>query len=143
MDSLSRQDGLSRIEVICICGLAAVFVAVLLAIGANTLNDWHKGNDSATLNTAQSCGTIGLSDACLVPGCKGGKAPGHSFHIDENGDNFAYFDKVSNCLMGERPDGYNEAEVTTRDGRTYAPGNAVVIVANEGGTAVVDWAQGE
>lgn len=143
MRSNIRESGLSRIEVICICGLAAVAIAVLLGIGAGALRDWHEGNDSVTLNTAQSCGNVGLSGACLVPGCKGGKTPGHSFHIDEDGNDFAYFDKVGNCLTGQRPHGYNEAQVTTRDGRCYAPGDAVVVVTDVGGAAVVDWAQGE
>lgn len=143
MRLLSQQDGLSRIEVICICGLAAVLVAVLLGIGAHALHDWREGNDSVTLNTAQSCGNAELSGACLVPGCKGGKTPGHAYHFDENGNDFAYFDKVGNCLTGQRPHGYNEAEVTTLDGRSYAPGSAVVVVTDEDGVATVDWTQGE
>lgn len=142
MRSLSQQSGLSRIEVICICGLAAVAVAVLLSIGSGALRDWHEGNDSVTLNTAQSCGNAELSGACLVPGCKGGKSSGHSFHIDANGNNFAYFDKVGNCLTGQRPAGYNEGKVTTLDGRSYEPGSAVVVVTDEDGAAVVDWTQG-
>ena len=143
MRSCNRESGFSRIEVICICGIAAAAVAVLLGIGSSALHDWREGNDSVTLNTALSCGNAELSGACLVPGCKGDKAPGHSSHVDANGNGYAYFDKVGNCLTGVCPHGYNEAEVTTRDGRSYAPQSAVVVVTDVGGAVSVDWHQGE
>ena len=141
MRSSKRQSGFSRIEVICISGLAVVALAVLLGIGYSAWHDWHEGNDSATLNTAQSCANIGLTDACLVPGCSG-KGAEHKFHIDEHGRNFAYFDKVGNCLVGTLPTGYNENEVSSSDGRRFAPGTAVVVATREGASAAVDWTLG-
>lgn len=143
MITLKGQSGFSRVEVICICGLAAVALVIALAVSNGAWHDWRQGNDSATLNTAASCGNAGATDTCLVPGCPGKRAgAAHAAHIDARGNDFAYFDKVGNCLVGALPAGYNEDAVESSDGRRFEPGTAVVVVTRKDMGAVVDWALG-
>lgn len=138
---LKGQSGFSRVEAICICGLAVVALAVALTVGNGAWHDWRQGNDSVTLNTAASCGNIGATNACLVPGCPG-KSAAHAAHVDARGNDFAYFDKVGNCLVGARPTGYNEDVVTSADGRSFEPGTAVVVVTRKGTGVAADWTLG-
>lgn len=137
------QAGFSRVEVICLCGLAAVALVLILVFGSVVLNYWHTGNDSMTLNTAEGCGNAMLSDACLVSSCPGKGSAKHKMHVDERGRNFAYFDKISNSLTDVRPQGYNETKVTTTDGRAFETGQAVVKVTRQGNSISVGWALGE
>lgn len=141
MIAFKRQSGFSRVEVICLCGLAVVALAIALSVGFGAWHDWRQGNDSVTLNTAESCGNIGATDACLVPGCPG-KGTAHRAHLDVHGNDFAYFDKVGNCLVGELPAGYNEDSVETADGRSFEAGTAVVVVTRNGSGVTVDWILG-
>lgn len=141
--STCSQSGFSRVEVICLCGLSAVALVLVLVFGSVVLNYWHTGNDSMTLNTAEGCGNAMLSDACLVSSCAGKGSAKHKMHVDEQGRNFAYFDKISNSLTDVRPQGYNETKVTTMDGRSLEAGQAVVIVIRQGNGTIVDWSLGE
>lgn len=142
-NSACGQSGFSRVEVICLCGLSAVALVLVLVLGSVVLGYWHTGNDSMTLNTAEGCGNAMLSDACLVSSCSGKGSAKHKTHVDEQGRNFAYFDKISNSLTDVRPQGYNETEVTTMDGRSFEVGQAVVIVTRQGDGIIVDWTLGE
>lgn len=125
------------------CGLSAVALVLVLVFGSVVLNHWHTGNDSMTLNTAEGCGNAMLSDACLVSSCAGKGSAKHKAHVDEQGRNFAYFDKISNSLTDVRPQGYNETKVITSDGRTFEVGQAVVEVTHQGNGISVDWTLGE
>ena len=143
MIALKGQSGFSRVEAICICGLAVVALAVALAVGSGAWHDWRQGNDSATLNTAASCGNAGAADACLVPGCPGKRAgAAHAAHVDARCNDFAYYDKIGNCLVGALPADYNEDVVESSDGRRFEPGTAVVVVTRKGTGVAVDWALG-
>ena len=143
MIALKGQSGFSRVEAICICGLAVVTLAVALAVGSGAWHDWRQGNDSATLNTAASCGNAGAADACLVPGCPGKRAgAAHAAHVDARGNDFAYFDKVGNCLVDALPAGYNEDVVESSNGHRLEPGTAVIVVTRKGTSVAVDWALG-
>ncbi len=135
-------SGFSRIEVVCIAAIAAVCVALALAVAAGMLGDMQAGDDSITVNTAQSCGNASAAAACPVPDCPGVDTPQHEFHIDSNGNLFAYFDKVGNCLTAQRSAGYNEGAVRDSEGKSYAPGSAVVRVTIVDGTAQCDWVLG-
>lgn len=136
--------GFSRVELICGAGIVLAIIAVLIALGAFMLDNMQRGDDSVTLHTAKTCGSVNATGACLVPDCPGMDTPVHQLsHIDSDGYNFAYFDKVGNCLTGERSEGYNEATVTDLDNKSYAPGSAVVRVENHDGTIVCGWVLGK
>ncbi len=137
------QSGFSRIEVICICGIAAACLAVLLLIGLSAYADWRQGNDSVAMNTAQSCGDAALTSPCMVPDCPGESSPAHSAHIDAHGNCFAYFDAVGNCLTATIPQGYNQTTVTDANGISYAPGEAVLIATKTDAlAATISWTAG-
>lgn len=137
------QLGFSRVEVVCICGIAAACLAVAIAIGLGAYADWRQGNDSIAMNTAQSCGDAALTSPCMVPGCAGDSNPAHGAHLDVHGNSFAYFDSVGNCLNADIPQGYNQTTVTSPDGVSYEPGTAVLIATRTGSTAAtVSWTAG-
>lgn len=146
-DARSAKDvscsGFSRIEVICLVVIAAFLALLALALGANMIGDMHEGNDSITVETAQTCGYTEVQNQCFVLGCPGGSSAKHKTHVDAKGNKFAYFDKVSNRLVGERPKGYNEHEVEGADGEHFSVGNAVVRVTDYNGSIVCDWVLGE
>ncbi len=141
---LRDARGFSRVELICGIGIGIAILVVVFAIGAFMLNDMQRGDDSVTLHTAKTCGSIDATGSCLVPDCPGVDTPVHQMsHIDSDGYNFAYFDKVGNCLTDERGYGYNEATVTDLDNKSYEPNSAIVRVENRDGNIVCDWVLGK
>ncbi len=141
--ALRDVHGFSRVELICGIGIGIALLALIVALGSYMLNDMQRGDDSITLHTAKTCASIDATGSCLVPDCPGTDTPVHkTTHIDSNGYNFAYFDKVANCLTDERSTGYNEATVTDLDNKSYAPSSAIVRVENHDGDIICDWVLG-
>ena len=139
-----NQQGFSRVEVICICGIAVACLALAAVIALHAYADWRQGNDSVAMNTAQSCGDAALTTPCMVPDCPGESSPAHDAHIDKNGNCFAYFDAVGNCLTAQKPQGYNQTTVTGDDGISYKPGTAVLIATRtDTMEATISWTLGK
>lgn len=124
MNVLADNKGLSRVEVICIAGIACFAVALAGVLGWHMLGLMWQGNDANALNTAQGVANAGMAESAA----------------DEPSP--SYYDKGANTLVAEPPsDGYNEGGTLVIDGREQQVerGTCVIEVVREDGAPVARW----
>ena len=117
MDNLADNKGLSRVEVVCVVGIACFAVALLAVLGWYLLSLMWQGNDANALNTAQGVGNASAASVCLVPGCPGEDDPAHASHVAADGSNVAYYQKGTNTRVAQPPAGYKEGDSLVIDGK--------------------------
>ena len=124
MGVLTDNKGLSRVEVICIAGIACFALVLAAVLGWHMLSLMWQGNDANALNTAQ-----GLANASMVESASPDGAP-------------AYYDKGANTLIAEPPSsGYNEGDTLVIDGRErhVERGTCIIEVVREDGAPTARW----
>ena len=124
MNVLTDNKGLSRVEVICIAGIACFAVALAGVLGWHMLGLMWQGNDANALNTAQGVANAGMAESAA----------------DEPSP--SYYDKGANTLVAELPSGgYNEGGTLVIDGREQQVerGTCVIEVVSEDGAPVARW----
>ena len=124
MGVLIDNKGLSRVEVVCIAGIACFALALAAVVGWQMLSLMWQGNDANALNTAQ-----GLANASMAESAADSSAP-------------AYYDKGANTLIAEPPSsGYNEGGTLLIDGREQhvERGTCVIEVVREDGVPTARW----
>ncbi|MGN0038658.1 MAG: hypothetical protein ACI36Y_05970 [Coriobacteriales bacterium] len=126
--------GLSRVELLCIVGIAAVAVVVAVALGGFALGLFRTGDDSGTMRSAEDLAQVSVAGACLLPGCPGGDSPEHAAHTDALGTITVYYDKGANVLVEKMPRGYNES-TSLVIGKTICsvPKNSCVVQVQRSG----------
>ncbi|MDO4182863.1 MAG: hypothetical protein Q4E12_04560 [Coriobacteriia bacterium] len=131
-------------EVLCGIGVGIVVVALVVALIAFMLDLMWQGDDANAMNTATSLVHVESLGTCIVPGCSGSGAEHDAKHLLSDGTNIAYFDKIGNCLTGNKPAGYNEADVamTGENTRTHKANTMVIQVSWKGMDYVAEWVPG-
>lgn len=141
MGVLSDNKGLSRVETVCIVGIACFAAVLAIALGWYMLGLMQQGNDANTLNTAEGVATARTAAACLVPGCPAGDDPSHRSHTQADGATVAYYAKGANTLVADPPDGYNESDRLTIDGKEQQVerGTMIIKATMKDGQVVCIW----
>ena len=141
MDNLADNKGLSRVEVVCVVGIACFAVALLAVLGWYLLSLMWQGNDANALNTAQGVGNASAASVCLVPGCPGEDDPAHASHVAADGSNVAYYQKGTNTLVADPPAGYNEGDSLVIDGKDQhvERDTCVIEVVRTEGSVTARW----
>ena len=138
------KEGLSRIELICICVLIAV--AIGLAVCGITFykHSTARGDDGMRENTCERVATVNLlENGCVVSGCD--RVMGETC-IHELSDSFTYgyYDAVAKKVIAEKPEGYNEYKEMKIEGRSYSgePNTMVIKVEGHGDKVKLSWVHG-
>ncbi|WP_080800938.1 hypothetical protein [Arabiibacter massiliensis] len=125
MNVFADNKGLSRVEVVCIAGIACFAVALAAVLGWHMLGLMWQGNDANALNTAQ-----GLANASMAETAADDDAP------------TAYYLKGANTLAAEPPAaGYNEGDTLVIDGREQhvERGTCLIEIVREDGAPTARW----
>ena len=133
--------GISRVELLCIAGIALIAFVVALSMGLNALGLLRTGDDSGTLRAAEDLAQVQQAGSCLLPGCPGGDSEEHASHTEEDGTVTVYYDKGANVLTAAKPAGYNES-TTLLIGKTECPvakNSCVVQVQRSGDRVSLSW----
>lgn len=109
MNIFQDKRGLSRVELLCIVGIALVALLLAAALGAHALGLFRNGDDAGTMRAAEDLAQVSLTSSCLLPGCPGGSSEEHAAHTSEDGTITVYYDKGANVLTDVMPAGYNES----------------------------------
>lgn len=100
-----------------------------------------RGDDALKLNTCESVAKVNSLNGvqCPVNGCSGQDCV---HHID--GGYIGYYDNVSNTIIADKPEGYNESTVLKIGDQTYngKPGTLVIEVKVVNGTLQYRWVKG-
>lgn len=145
MDLIADKKGFSRIEVVCMVGLSLFALALVIGVGIFMLDLMRQGNDTGSINNAESIARATTAGSCLVPDCPGTSSERHQTHMTSDGAVFAYFDKTSNCLTDVLPRGYNESTTLTIAGHrtNVEPGSMVIIVEAKDNAVSSSWVEGK
>ncbi|WP_290996300.1 hypothetical protein [Gordonibacter sp.] len=143
MEIAADSRGFSRVEIVCIVGIACFAVALAAVVGWYALGLMWQGNDANVLNTAEGVAATAAAESCLVPGCPGGDFSEHRDHVTSDGTNVAYYDKGGNCLVADPPAGYNESDTLVVEGeqRHVERGSLIIKVTRKNGTFAVSWVE--
>ncbi|MGN0073074.1 MAG: hypothetical protein ACI36W_04670 [Coriobacteriales bacterium] len=141
MNIFQDKRGLSRVELLCIIGIALVALVFAVALGGYALGLFRTGDDSGTMRAAEDLAQVSVAGSCLLPGCPGAGSSEHAAHADESGVITVYYDKGANVLVGEPPRGYNES-TSLVIGKTACsvPKNSCVVQVQRNGTELrLEW----
>lgn len=141
MNKLKSNQGLSRIELICITGI--IFISLFFA--CSVLNWYHvsqlKAEDKIMANTAKRVAEMNtVGNPCPVHNCDGET---RCTHKTEEGY-VGYFDRPTNAIYGERKKGYNQYREIKLSGKTYTgeAGTLVIKVVCTDGEIRLSWEKG-
>ena len=127
MGALMDNKGLSRVEVICIAGIACFAVALAAVLGWYMLGLMWQGNDANALNTAQGLAYASMTETL-------------------SDDTPAYYHKGQNTLAADLPaSGYNEGDVLVIDGREQhvERGSYIIEVVRENDVPIARWVRAD
>lgn len=141
MRILQDTRGMSRVELLCIVGIAAVALVFAGVLGGFALGLFRTGDDSGTMRAAEDLAQVSAAGSCLLPGCPGGSSPEHAAHTDEQGVVTVYYDKGANVLVEKMPRGYNESTslVIGKTACSVSKGSCVVEVRRSGTEIELGW----
>ena len=139
---LCSKHGISAIETICIAGFAIITVLALSLSLLHYRNTMRTGNDNHLVLTAERAAMLNMAGSdCIVKDCNGKEGCDHI----KGGVSTGYLDHVSNSIVGELPEGYNEANVMTIRGKQYEgkKGTMVIKVEYDGSQITLSWVKGK
>ena len=141
MKIIGDKRGLSRVELLCIVGIALVALVFAVGVAGTALGLFRTGDDAGTMHSAEDLAQASLAGPCLLPGCPGGDSSEHAAHTDEQGTVIVYYDKGANVLVGTMPRGYNESTslVIGKTACTVPKGSCVVEVRRSGMELELGW----
>lgn len=146
MEEIQRKfmskRAVSTLEILCL--IVFLFLAVL-ALSLSLLhyrNTMRTGNDNHLVLTAERAAMLNMAGSdCIVKDCNGKEGCNHI----KGGVSTGYLDHVSNSIVGELPEGYNEANVMTIRGKQYEgkKGTMVIKVEYDGSQITLSWVKGK
>ena len=133
-EKLKTKTGLSVMEVLCGLGILIALVIIIVGVSKYNLAKTAKGTDGLTMTTAEKVAMVNIQG--------GGSVFSHPDGTEQL-PNVGYFDTLTNSIVKEKPEGYNQYSIVSAGDTLYSgsPESLVIRVEYDGVTVQLRWTE--